>query len=46
VVVRARPGHRIGTKYSCFVRLDGRFLFLPKPWRAIPRDPSEKEDPQ
>jgi len=32
------PGQDTGMRYACFTRLGDRWLFLPKPWRDLPRD--------
>ena len=37
------PGKDAGTKFSCFAWLEGRFVFLPKPWRGVPRTPPSAE---
>lgn len=41
VVEHVVPGEDTGMKYSCFTLLGDRWLFLAKPWDAIPRDPED-----
>lgn len=38
VVELVPPGSSTGMKYTCFTRVGGRWIFLPKPWRAIPAE--------
>jgi hypothetical protein len=36
VVELVAPGSSTGMKYTCFTRVGDRWIFLPKPWRAVP----------
>ncbi len=36
VVEHVEPGSDTGMKYTCFTRVDDRWLFLPKPWGSLP----------
>jgi hypothetical protein len=37
VVEHVEPGGRLGMKYTCFTRVGARFIFVPKPWRFLPK---------
>jgi hypothetical protein len=39
IVTIVEPGQKLGTKYSCFTKVNGRFIAVGKPWRLIARDP-------
>lgn len=38
VVEHVEPGKDTGMKYTCFTRVGARWIFLPKPWSALPRE--------
>ncbi len=37
VVEHVEPGSSTGMKYTCFTKVGERFVFLPKPWNALPK---------
>ncbi len=46
VVELLEPGKDLGMKFTCFVNVDGRWVFIAKPWRAIPSDDRSPSDPK
>lgn len=37
VVEHVEPGSSTGMKFTCFTKVGDRFVFLPKPWNALPK---------
>ncbi len=37
VVEHVEPGSSTGMKFTCFTKVGDRFVFLPKPWGALPK---------
>lgn len=35
VIEFVKPGESAGMKYTCFTKVGDRFVFVPKPWRAM-----------
>ena len=44
VVKLVEPGQASGMTYTCFTEVNGRMIFVGKPWRLIAREPAATED--